>query len=192
MTMLPAPTRTFAAALLTASVLLTACASEPAPEPTPEAQPAITADMSESLLALDIPNMTQPTDDLLCAGQLSPDQMDALQSMGFASFISLRQATEKGAGWEEEHAMSTSANFQRLPVAGAAGIDEATSRTLATVLETTAKPVVLYCGSSNRVGALLALKAFHVDNQPPEAALTFGKSAGLTKLEPLAREKLGL
>ena len=45
------------------------------------------------------------------------------------------------------------------------------------------EPTVLYCGSSNRVGALLALKAYWLDGADPEDALELGRAAGMTRLE---------
>ena len=51
-------------------------------------------------------------------------------------------------------------------------------------------PVLLHCGSGNRVGALLALAAFHVDGRPADAALQYGLDSGLTRLEPVVRDHL--
>jgi hypothetical protein len=55
-----------------------------------------------------------------------------------------------------------------------------------------AEPVVLHCASSNRVGALLAMKAFYLDDATPEEALALAKKAGITRMEPSVRQKLGL
>ena len=40
------------------------------------------------------------------------------------------------------------------------------------------------CGSSNRVGALLALRAHFVEGRSAAESLAFGKACGLSKLEP--------
>jgi len=53
-------------------------------------------------------------------------------------------------------------------------------------------PVLVHCGSANRVGALLALVAAWHWSHPPEAALELGRSAGLAALEPAVRARLGL
>ncbi|MFN9948730.1 MAG: hypothetical protein ACK56S_17980, partial [Planctomycetota bacterium] len=45
-------------------------------------------------------------------------------------------------------------------------------------------PVQLRCGSSNRCGARLALKAFHVDGLGKDDALACGRRGGLKALEP--------
>jgi hypothetical protein len=36
------------------------------------------------------------------------------------------------------------------------------------------------------------MKAFYVDGMSPEEALVIGEEAGMTRLEPTVREKLGL
>jgi protein tyrosine phosphatase (PTP) superfamily phosphohydrolase (DUF442 family) len=53
-----------------------------------------------------------------------------------------------------------------------------------------ALPAVVHCGSGNRAGAILAMKAFHVDGLSAEEALALGRRAGLTKLEPVVKERL--
>jgi len=50
-------------------------------------------------------------------------------------------------------------------------------------------PVLLHCGSSNRVGALLALRA-SLDGADDEAAIELGKRGGLTRMEGEVREVL--
>jgi hypothetical protein len=48
---------------------------------------------------------------------------------------------------------------------------------------------LLHCGSGNRVGALLALRESQ-DGADDESALEYGRSAGLTKLEPVVIKRL--
>ena len=80
-----------------------------------------------------------------------------------------------------------------LPMAGAAGLTEDNAKALQEVLDDdSVYPVVVHCGSGNRVGALFALKAFYFDCHNGEEALEAGKAAGLTRLEPAVREKLGV
>ena len=159
---------------------------------TPPIQNASAAVTMETLTALNVPNASQPANGPICAGQLSPDQMDGLKAAGVGSFVSLRLADEKGAGWEEDHASAAGIEFHRMPVAGKAGVTKEAALELAKVLESATQPVVLYCGSSNRVGALLALKGEQLDGMSAEEALAYGKSAGVTGLEAHLKEQLGL
>jgi protein tyrosine phosphatase (PTP) superfamily phosphohydrolase (DUF442 family) len=46
-----------------------------------------------------------------------------------------------------------------------------------------AQPMIIHCASGNRVGALLALKAYYVDHASKEQALELGERAGLKGLK---------
>ena len=149
--------------------------------------------LPEAIDALEILNGRLPASDLLTGGQLTEEQFAALHQMGYGRFINLRLADENGTGWEEEYAAREGIDFVRFPVGGSAGITQENGEHLAQLLaEAGDGPVVVYCGSGNRVGALLALKAYHTDGMSAEDALSFGLEAGLTRLEPRVREELGL
>lgn len=154
-----------------------------------EAERSVTAGVA----ALQIRNVRQPMPGLLTGGQLTADQMIALKEAGYRHFISLRQADESGAGWEEGFAASEGIAFTRIPIAGATGIvRENAERLDARLAQAGAEPAVLYCGSGNRVGALIALRAHLIEGIGAEEALALGKEAGLTRLEPKVREELSL
>lgn len=171
-----------------------ACTADARPQAEVEvqalSQPAITL---ESATALEVRNARMPLPGLVTAGQPTQEQFDGLVAAGFENFISLRLADEGGAGWEEEYAPSVGASFTRLPVSGSAGLNRETAEELGRLLDAAGDGgTVLYCGSSNRVGALLALKAFWVDGVSAEDALELGKAAGVTRLESTLVELLGL
>ena len=50
-------------------------------------------------------------------------------------------------------------------------------------------PVMIHCGSGNRVGALMSLRA-SINGADDETAVEAGKQTGLTRLEPTVRERL--
>lgn len=128
---------------------------------------------------------------IVTAGQLTEEQFTQLAEMGYDTLVSLRLPTENGAGWEEEFATSAGATFHRIPVAGRDGINQENAEKLASILEDSGDGgVVVYCGSSNRVGALFALKAHYLDGRDVEKAIEIGNATGLTALEPLVRELL--
>ena len=129
---------------------------------------------------------------LLTAGQISQAQLDALAQRGYTTFVSLRLPDEDGAGWEEAYAAQRGVSFERIPVAHAEGLTrenvEALDRALKAVGE---GKTVLYCGSANRVGALLALRASWLEGATPEEAMALGRAAGMTRLEPDVARLLG-
>lgn len=171
--------------LITAT-LVAACGE--APKPITSSSPEGTVTLED----VNVPNQSTAMEGVLTAGQLSEEQMVDLAGLGYESFVSLREADEGGSGWEEAFAAEKGIHFVRLPIAGADGIDEAHARKLDELMAAEARPMVLYCGSSNRVGALLALRAFHVEGQGPAECLELGKSTGVTGLEGMLAEKLGL
>lgn len=171
-------------------------AGQPAAAAAPAAAPAPAAEGSPLLaaaVAAGVLNAHEPAPGLLTSGQITREQMDALADAGYKTFVSLRFPTEQGAGWEEAYASERKVWFVRLPIEGAADLTRANVEALDQTLDAASDgPVAIYCGSSNRVGAMLALRARWMDGAPPEDALALGKAAGLTRLEPEVARLLGL
>lgn len=140
--------------------------------------------------ALDLPNLMSPREGVYSSGQPSPEQLEQLEAAGIRAVVSVRGAGE--CEWDEREPVERlGLAYHRIPVTGPSGVSEENARRLHRILEDQANlPALVYCGSGNRVGALYALKAFHCDDQGPDAALEAGRSAGLTQLEPLVRELL--
>ena len=74
-------------------------------------------------------------------------------------------------------------------VEGPQDMTEAKAREFAALIGDGA-PTLVACGSSNRVGAMMALKAKFVDGKSKEEALAIGKASGLKALEPAVTEAL--
>jgi len=135
--------------------------------------------------------VAEPDPGLVTAAQPGPAQVADLRRLGYRRFISLRPADEPGAGWEEAEFTDGDARFVRIPISGAGDLTRENVETLERVLvEAGGEGAVLYCASSNRVGALLALRAHWLQGAEPEAALELGRRAGLAALEPAVRELL--
>ncbi len=137
-----------------------------------------------------LPNGRIPVEGLLVGGQPTLEQFQDAQAAGYRSVINIRTPKEPAVGREAIEALGMS--YHTLPIAGADGLTEENARALSRMLEELEGPTILHCGSGNRVGGLLALKAYFVDGKSPEEALQFGLDAGLTRLEPVVRERLGM
>ena len=136
-------------------------------------------------------NARMPIEGLLTSGQVTEAQYDALTEGGYRHFISLRPESEKGAGWEEAYAQP--GTFNRIPITGAGDLTRENVEALDKLLdEAGGDPAVLYCASSNRVGALLALRAYWMYGVPAEEAAELGRAAGMTRMEAPVLEILGL
>lgn len=161
----------------------------PVPVNAPAGAPATDLDAA---LALGVPNAHEAVPGLLTSGQISQAQFDALAQAGFATFISLRPPTEEGAGWEEAYAAQRGIAFTRIPVNHAEGLTRQNAEALDRALKAAGTgKTVLYCGSANRAGALLALRAAWLEGATPQDALALGRAAGLRGLEPDVARLLG-
>ena len=136
-------------------------------------------------------NPMHPLERVLTGGFAGPESYSALAGEGYKTYIDLRSEAERAA--DASAPTPPGLRIEHLPVAGEADLNLATARALDKLLDDPALyPVVVACGSGNRVGALLALRAFWLDGASPEAALDLGRKAGLTKMEPTVRILLGL
>ncbi len=128
---------------------------------------------------------------ILVGGQPTPGQLERARDLGYKTVINLRQPEEKD-NTDPELVRYLEMTYVSLPIGGPSDITQEKARALADALEATESPVLVHCASGNRVGGLFAMKAFYVDGMSPEEALAVGKAAGMTRLEPTVREKLGL
>ena len=128
---------------------------------------------------------------MLVGGQPTPGQLERASELGYKTVINLRGAGEEG-NTDPAQVESLGMAYVATPIQGAVDMTEEKARALAAALETAESPVIVHCSSGNRVGGLFAMKAYYVDGASPEEALRVGKAAGMTRLEPAVREKLGL
>lgn len=139
--------------------------------------------------SLGIPNERWLSARLVTGGQPSDGALEAAQKAGFDTVISLRTEGESGAAGEAQKVEDRGMEFVSIPVAGAEDVTEENARKLSEALtEREGERVLLHCGSGNRVGALLALEAFHVEGKSTEEAMRIGKDAGLTRLASVVEE----
>ena len=166
-----------------ACLLVGACSSSSEPNAAPTSTARAFAD-------LHLRNFSMPRPNLLAAGQPTQEQFAQLAKLG-VHVICLRLPDEVDTGWEEQRAKELGAHFTRLPIDGQKGLTVDNAQKLAQAMATAdGGPTLVCCGSSNRVGALLAMKAFHIDKEPAADALALGKAAGLKALDPQVQEKL--
>ena len=156
------------------------------------AQPPAPAGPAQAPATL-LVNERHPAPGLATGGApTTPEGFRALAAAGYKTFVDLRGDSEVTP--EIQAAVEAAGlAYRRIPISGDKDLHLGTARELASVLAERGKePVALVCGSGNRVGALLAVKAFWVDGVAPEQALAQGLQGGLTRLEPSVRTLLGL
>ncbi len=131
----------------------------------------------------------EPADGITAAGQ--PDEMGLkeLADDGYAAVIDLRAAAEDRGLDEQTIVEDLGMVYVPLPIAGRDAISFENAQKLDQILSGYDKPVLVHCGSSNRVGALFALRE-KLNGAEDEDALAFGKSAGMTSLESTVKLRL--
>ena len=143
-------------------------------------------------LAADAAVFTETRAGLKTGGQPDAAQLRAFAADGGKVVIDLRHEDEARGYDETALARELGLRYVRLPIVGAADLDDANAAALDRALKDAQGPVLLHCASGNRVGALLALTAAKYEGLAPEAALELGRQAGLKSLEPVVRERLGI
>jgi len=141
-----------------------------------------------------IRNARVPMTGVLSGGQPTIEQVELAATAGFRTVINLRTARESGFEWESELVESLGMRYVLIPVKAPKGMNQQTVKRLDDALEQALEdgPVLLHCGSGNRIGVMFALRAAWLDDATPEDALAYGLANGLTSLEGPTRELLGL
>lgn len=131
----------------------------------------------------------EPTEGITAAGQPSVAGLSELAEAGYAAVIDLRTAGEDRGMDEETTVEELGMDYISLPIAGRDDINFDNAKKLDRFLSKYQGPVLVHCGTGNRVGALLALRE-KLYGAGDEEALAFGKAAGMTSLESTAKTRL--
>ncbi|ROO24782.1 hypothetical protein SAOR_02320 [Salinisphaera orenii MK-B5] len=143
----------------------------------------------------DLANARKLDGDIVAAGQPTAAQLDAARREGVHTVVNLRPAGEFDAFDEAAHVRDAGMTYVHIPVAGPDDINDASARRLDEALGAEGGvPALVHCASSNRVGALLAYRARHIQGRSADEAMEIGRAAGLNPKSPLleaTRAKLG-
>ncbi len=131
-----------------------------------------------------------PVDGITPAGQPDEAAFRVFAANGYTAVIDLRTEGEARGLDEQAVVESLGMEYVQLPI-DRDGITFENARSLDRLIERYEGPVVVHCASSNRVGALLALRA-SLDGADDKAALEIGKAGGLKSLEGHVREVLDI
>lgn len=129
-----------------------------------------------------------PVDGITSAGQPDEIALRVFAEKGYTTVIDIRTAGEDRGIDEPKVVESLGMDYVLLPIGG----DDITfdsARQLDKLIEDAEGPVLVHCGSGNRVGALLALRK-SLDGADDETALAYGRDGGMTRLESQVKEVL--
>jgi uncharacterized protein (TIGR01244 family) len=132
--------------------------------------------------------VVKPVDGITAAGQPDEAGFKVFAENGYVAVIDLRTKEENRGLDEPAFVESLGMEYVAFPIS-ADDITLHKARELDRLLGHYDAPVLVHCASSNRVGALLALRAFN-ETGDAELALEIGKAGGMTRLENTVKEVL--
>lgn len=170
------------AALVAGTLAIAACADEAA-SVEPSAAFVDVTTLSEH-------DRVRPANGISAAGQPDAKAFEAFANSGYEVVIDMR-GNDEDRGLEDEAALvkSLGLEYVAFPITDEKQISFETARELDEMLAGIDGPVLIHCASSNRVGALLALRK-SLNGASDEEALAYGRGAGMTRLEPVVKERL--
>jgi uncharacterized protein (TIGR01244 family) len=130
-----------------------------------------------------------PVDGVTSAGQPDEAALEVFADAGYATVIDLRGEAEDRGFDEAAVVEEMGLHYVALPIENGDAVSFENARKLDELLQEYPGPVLVHCGSGNRVGALLALRA-SLGGADDESALALGREGGLTGLESVVQERL--
>lgn len=146
-------------------------------------------DIHVDLKALESSQDLSPVNGLTSSGQPDAEQLALFAEAGYVAVVDLRGESENRGLDEVTVVESLGLDYVNLPISGADSISWENAAKLEEILSSFDGPVLVHCGSGNRVGALLALGKSE-NGADDEDAITYGHAAGMTSLEPVVRSRL--
>ncbi len=154
------------------------------------AMAALADDLKVDLQAVVASGEVRPVDGISAAGQPDEAALRVFADRGYAAVIDLRAEHEPRGLDEQAVVERLGMDYVLMPITDTAAINFENARRLDELLKQYDEPVLIHCGSSNRVGALLALRA-SLNGADDQGALQAGRDGGLTGLEVRVIEVLG-
>ncbi len=130
-----------------------------------------------------------PVSGITSAGQPDEAALEVFADVGYVAVIDIRGPDEERGIDEAALVEEMGMHYVPFPIEDKSAISFENARKLDALIAEHDGPVLVHCGSANRVGALLALRA-SLNGEDDEAALAHGKEGGMTRLEDVVRERL--
>ena len=142
-----------------------------------EINPKLKVDIGEIVQAGNV----QPVDGISAAGQPDEAAFEVFASSGYTTVIDLRGEQENRGLDEPAVVESLGMKYVLFPITGLEAISFENAAKLDELIESADGPVLVHCGSSNRVGALLALSK-SLKGADTDEAMAYGAEGGLSSL----------
>ena len=132
----------------------------------------------------------RPDANTIVCGALDDEKVAALAQAGVEIVINLQPDDELGFD-EAAAVLHAGMHYEHLPINGAAELKQLKILAFDNILrQHHSKKIAMHCGSGNRVGAAIALRAGWLRGRKMDTAMERGRSHGLTKLEQEVHNRL--
>lgn len=125
--------------------------------------------------------VVEPVDGISAAGQPDQAAFEVFASSGYTTVIDLRGEQENRGLDEPAVVESLGMKYVLFPITGPEAISFENAAKLDKMIKDADGPVLVHCGSSNRVGALLALNK-SLEGADVDEAMAYGVDGGLLGL----------
>ena len=141
------------------------------------------ADIAQGLLR--VKNISQPAINRYGAGQPEPESFSAFAKAGVKHVINLRPPAETPNLNEAAIVTKAGMAYYNVPISGMRDLTRDNVVLIDKLLQEIGdESVLLHCSSSNRVGAVMALRAAWLESVSTDKAIVIGKQWGLTRMQP--------
>jgi uncharacterized protein (TIGR01244 family) len=149
---------------------------------------------TETTLKVDLETVVRvgnvvPVDGVTTAGQPDVAALSIFAEQGYKTVIDIRTEPEERGMDEATVINDLGMEYVLFPIDKPDAINFDNATELGRLIDEADGPVLVHCGSANRVGALFALQK-SLAGADDEAALEYGREAGMTRLEGRVKEVL--
>ncbi len=132
-----------------------------------------------------VKNISHPASNRYGAGQPTVEEFAAFAKAGVKHVINLRPPEETPELNQAAVVTKAGMAYYNVPIAGGKDLTRDNVALIDKLLRQIGdEPVLVHCASSNRVGAIMALRSVWIDNASKDQAIALGKRWGLTRLQP--------
>ena len=152
-----------------------------------EQAPGVVSTLKADLDAVVEVGQVKPVDGVTTAGQPDAEAFKVFADAGYVAVIDIRTAGEDRGLDQAAVVQGLGMDYLQMPVGGRDSITFENAEKLDQLIGLYDEPVLVHCGSANRVGALFALNVYR-ETGDVDKALEAGRAAGLTRLEGVVKE----
>lgn len=138
---------------------------------------------------LDMINTLVPNERLIVGGQPSESDLAVLKDLGIKHVVNLRPENEAINYDEPCLVKELGMEYHLIPLTDITSYSKTAAEQYQSIVNL-GQPILVHCASGNRVGALVALADYWLNDIDNSEALAHGLQAGLTKLEADVRHVL--